>query len=323
MYKYLKFLVVFLCVVFTFHIHLVFAQNFFNNKEIFSHQLEQDNGVCLTFDVPKIDKNKPTKIILYALPNGNNTAQTFGKKLNAGDDWHFDIQHIGAQTKFVRNADTKANYIVVYLENNLKSWPSWRRLHKNSDSLIQRIVFNIYEKYQYLNPKLTLSGHSGGGSFIFGYLNSYTKMPEYIERIGFLDATYGYETEKHHQKLSNWLREKNKFLQVIAYNDSVVVFNGKPLVSATGGTWYRSKLMTKDIANLKYEENADRLIWANKNSSISFILLKNPEAKIFHTVLVEKNGFIHLLLNGSKLASKNYQFWKNRAYEDYILKCFF
>ncbi|MCK7541677.1 MAG: hypothetical protein MZV63_67720 [Marinilabiliales bacterium] len=41
-------------------------------------------------------------LILYALPNGNTIEQTFGKKLHAGDDWHFDIQHIGAQTRFLR-----------------------------------------------------------------------------------------------------------------------------------------------------------------------------------------------------------------------------
>ena len=41
--------------------------------------------------------DKPVLLILYALPNGNTTAQTVGKKLLPGDDWHFDIQHIGAQ----------------------------------------------------------------------------------------------------------------------------------------------------------------------------------------------------------------------------------
>ena len=31
-------------------------------------------------------------IALYALPNGNSTAQTIGKVMQAGDDWHFNIQ---------------------------------------------------------------------------------------------------------------------------------------------------------------------------------------------------------------------------------------
>src|SRR6185295_11897531 len=45
---------------------------------------------------------KPVMLIFFALPNGNTTEQTIGKKLQRGDDWHFDIQHIGAQTRFLR-----------------------------------------------------------------------------------------------------------------------------------------------------------------------------------------------------------------------------
>ncbi len=279
-----------------------------------------DHGVTLTFDEPKSISSKPIKIILYALPNGNTTAQTFGKKLAKGDDWHFDIQHIGAQTKFVRDFDINTNYIVVYLENNLKSWPQWRRQTKNSDSIILKIVNDIYSKYVNLKPRLVLSGHSGGGSFIFGYINAQPQLPDYITRLSFLDATYGYETDKHQQKLATWLLKKDKAIQVIAYNDSVVVYNGKPLVSATGGTWYRSKLMAKDLGNFKFEETIDFLSWKGKHTASLFTLIKNPEAKIFHTVLVEKNGFIHCVFNGTKFASKKYKFWGKRAYESYILE---
>lgn len=279
-----------------------------------------DHGVTLTFDEPKSISSKPTKIILYALPNGNTTAQTFGKKLGKADDWHFDIQHIGAQTKFVRDVDINTNYIVVYLENNLKSWPQWRRQTNNSDSIILQMVNDVYKKYANLSPQLMLSGHSGGGSFIFGYINAQAKLPKYLTRLGFLDATYGYETEKHQQKLTIWLLKKENAIQVIAYNDSVVVYNGKPLVSATGGTWYRSKLMARDLGNFKFEETQDFLFWKDKRNTSLFTLIKNPEAKIFHTVLVERNGFIHFLLNGTKFLNKNYKFWDKRAYESYILE---
>jgi len=40
----------------------------------------------------------------------------------------------------------------------------------------------------------------------------------------------------HKTKLVNWLQANdNNKLVVLAYNDSVVIYNGKPLVSATGG----------------------------------------------------------------------------------------
>lgn len=286
-------------------------------------KLTIDSGITLTFDEPKtLNPSKPTKLILFALPNGNTTAQTFGKKLAQGDDWHYDIQHIGAQTAFIRNTDPKTNYIIVYFENDLKSWPAWRRKHLNGDEQIGKIVNQVLNDYQQYRPRFTLSGHSGGGSFIFGYINSQAQIPAHIERIGFLDATYGYETQKHSEKLKTWLERKNNSLQVIAYNDSVVVYNGKPLVSPTGGTWYRSKLMAKDLEidfKLKAYDLSDRLNWHNAKQLVEFSLIKNPEAKIFHTVLVEKNGFIHLIFNGTKFQSKNYQFWGDRAYQHFVL----
>lgn len=279
-----------------------------------------DSSVTLTFDEGTISHQRPTQVIIYALPNGNTTAQTFGKKIKPGDDWHFDIQHIGAQTKFIRATDNSKNYIVVYAENNLKSWPSWRRNHQQADSLINVLISEVYLKYKSLQPEIVLCAHSGGGSLIFGYINANPVLPPFIKRIGFLDATYAYETEKHQAKLKNWLSNQSNSLQVISYNDSVVVYNGKPLVSPTGGTWYRSKLMANDLQKLKKKETATFLEWNNRQGNVHLLLIKNPEAKIYHTVLVEKNGFIHAILNGTPYASKNYQFWAERAYESFILE---
>lgn len=282
-------------------------------------QVKLDSGVVLTFDEPSsLQRSKPTKVILYALPNGNTSAQTYGKKLLAGDDWHFDIQHIGAQTDFIRKKDPKTNYVVVYCENSLRSWPAWRRKLANADQEIKKIVDLISQRYIAFKPKLTLSGHSGGGSFIFGYLNSQQEIPAMIERIGFLDATYGYETNLHSKKISQWLTKPENALKVIAYNDSVVVYNGKPLVSPTGGTWYRSKLMANDLTSayrLFKFDLFDRINCRDQKERIAFQLIKNPDAKIYHTVLVERNGFIELLFGGTKFKNKGYEFWGSRAYD--------
>lgn len=302
----------------------VLAQTSFDVKFGAPKSIKIDTGITLTIDEPEVfTLSEPTKIIIYALPNGNTTAQTFGKQLTQGDDWHYDIQHIGAQTEFIRKADSLTNYIVVYAENNLKSWPAWRKKFAKADEQIGTIVSDLLARYKNLQPQIILCGHSGGGSFIFGYINSKTQIPNYISRIGFLDATYGYETEKHQTKLNNWLKSKNKSLQVVAYNDSVVVYNGKPLVSPTGGTWYRSKLMATDLKKslkLSASDYPDRLTWNDKKDLIGFTLIKNPEAKIFHTVLVEKNGFIDLIFRGTEHQDKNYKFWGDRAYANFILK---
>jgi len=48
------------------------------------------------------------------------------KKCKRVDDWHFDIQHIAAQTRYIRNTDKRNNYIIAYLMAEQKSWPSWK-----------------------------------------------------------------------------------------------------------------------------------------------------------------------------------------------------
>ena len=73
----------------------------------------------------------------------------------------------------------------------------------------------------------------------FGYLDGVPRIPDNIDRIAFLDSDYGYEDSFHTKKIIEWLKNENHKLVVLAYNDSLVIYNGKPLVSPTGGTWYR------------------------------------------------------------------------------------
>src|SRR5579875_1264049 len=119
-----------------FSILLLFAINAVAQSKIDSFRMYRD--VKITTDVPQL-KYHHTLLILFALPNGNTTEQTMGKKMQPGDDWHFDIQHIKAQTEFIRQR-LKENVIVIYLENNYKSWPTWKQKHTAYKIEIQHIV---------------------------------------------------------------------------------------------------------------------------------------------------------------------------------------
>ena len=89
--------------------------------------LELTPGVTATIVAPThLDPGERVDVILYALPNGNSTAQTMGRPLAQGVDWHFDIQHIAAQTRALRTMGMP-QAVVVYLEADAKSWPAWRR----------------------------------------------------------------------------------------------------------------------------------------------------------------------------------------------------
>jgi hypothetical protein len=52
--------------------------------------------------INSFDATKPTALVFFALPNGNTIEMTVGKQVGPNDDWHYDIQHIGAQTRFLR-----------------------------------------------------------------------------------------------------------------------------------------------------------------------------------------------------------------------------
>ncbi|MEO8377294.1 MAG: hypothetical protein ABI579_06460, partial [Candidatus Sumerlaeota bacterium] len=87
-----------------------FTKSPYFDEQVLSYRFEP--GVSVMINAPaaeKFDASKPTELILYTLPNGNNTAQTFGKDRAEGDDWHFDIQHIGAQTRLLREKMTDKN----------------------------------------------------------------------------------------------------------------------------------------------------------------------------------------------------------------------
>jgi hypothetical protein len=275
--------------------------------------------VTITIDYPITAKKKqPIQLIFFALPNGNSTAWTMGKKMEPGEDWHFDIQHIKAQTAFIRNALPRKSVVVVYLENDQKSWPAWKQKHLNYLDYTKHLIDSISSLFP--EPEIHLNGHSGGGSLVFAYLKAVENIPEKITRISFLDSDYNYDSSYYH-KLNKWLKNKSNQLRVFAYNDSIALYNDKPVVSTTGGTWYRSKKMLADLSNEFQFQNHSTdsiLIYKSKSKQIQFFLKTNPERKILHTKQVELNGFIHSELSGTKKDSKQYLYYGNRAYQTYI-----
>jgi hypothetical protein len=283
--------------------------------------LKLDRGVRVLIDRPDpLPIDKPVLLVFYALPNGNTIEQTIGKIPRPGDDWHFDIQHIGAQTQFIREVMTSRSLVVAYLENDLKSWPTWRKVH--GDGAIAPILDAVRSKFAAEKTRIVLAGHSGGGSLIFGNLNELTTISDSIERIAFLDANYAYETDRHRDKLVAWLKASDRhFLCVLAYNDAVAVLDGKSFVSEAGGTWGKSRLMIQDLDSLisiNETIQLERKRFQALGGRVEFLLTENPDRKILHTVQVEKNGFIEAMLSGTNLEGVGYTYMGDRAYSRFL-----
>jgi len=298
------------------------ASGSFDEQQMIIENLAPDTRILINAPINGFDEGSKVLLIFFALPNGNTIEQTFGKNLKEGDDWHFNIQHIGAQTRFLRQILKKQTVVVAYLESQPKSWPLWKANTPDFQVQAKRMVDEVKFMFSKWNPQVVLNGHSGGGRFIFSYLDAADKIPEDVVRIAFLDSDYGYEDSIYGPKLTRWLKSgNNKFLCTLAYNDSVVVLNGKPIVSPTGGTWYRSKLMLNYLSNeFRFKkQNNDTLIWNTAlKKRIEIVLKTNPDKKIFHTVQVERNGFIHSMLSGTKSEQKVYSYFGDRAYSGFI-----
>jgi hypothetical protein len=152
-----------------------------------------------------LDRRRPVELILYTLPNGNTTAQTIGQRMTAGLDWHFDIQHIGAQTRALRARGLGLEQaVVIYLEAEGRSWPAWRAKmgYPSANARLAEIVREL-RGHSADVPRLsvTLTGHSGGGSFMFGFIEGEDAIPDWLGRISMLDAAYNFDGAVHGAKL--------------------------------------------------------------------------------------------------------------------------
>lgn len=128
----------------------------------------------------------------------------------------------------------------MYLEADTKSWPEWRR-SLGYDIANARIVAMVNQLRVIVgNPSglaVSLTGHSGGGSFMLGFIEGQDALPSWLERIAFLDANYSYEA-RHGQRVAAWLRNSAEHrLVVLAYDDRAIMLDGKKVVSDSGGTW--------------------------------------------------------------------------------------
>lgn len=258
-------------------------------------------------------------LVFFALPNGNTIEQTAGRRPGSTNEWRFDLQHIAAQTRFVRAALPQTRIGVAYLEAKDLSWPAWRKRHGNER--IPGLVDAVRAAFSTNDCDFALTAHSGGGSFIFGHLNAVTNAPRPLRRIAFLDANYAYDSTAHHGKLARWLKQEETRFLVLAYHDSVALLNGKTFVSAEGGTWGRSAVMLEDFTrdfSFAHQTNGPLRVHQAASGRVEFCLRENPERKIWHTILVGQNGFIHALLAGTPAAGAGYEFLGPRAYQAYI-----
>ena len=258
------------------------------------------------------DAKKPTRLVIYAAPNGNTIEQTLGCTATDGLDWHFDIQHVAAQVRALRTVSPNENIVLACIEAEGLSWPAWKRKHKDGPARVQKVVETLRGWIPGPDVRLALAGHSGGGSFLFGFIDAADAIPDAVERIVFLDANYSYsDAEKHGDKLLAWIKgAKSRRLVVIAYDDRKITLNDKPVVGPDGGTFRATERMrTRFARDVTFAEStADDIITRSAlDGQLALVVHTNPKNRILHTALVgEMNGLLRGLTESGFSAPRAY-----------------
>lgn len=252
---------------------------------------------------------RPTRVLVFALPNGNTLEETLGCAPAEGRHWRHGIQHIAAQTRMLRSMLPDERIVLIAVEAKGLTWPNWRATHEGANAIIAEKFAAWRERFggRPLKPalsKVTLACHSGGGSFLWGVIEGNDVLPDWLDRIVYLDANYSFDAAKHDEKLRAWLDSPGDEhrLVVIAYDDREITLDGKKVVGDDGGTFRATERMHQAFSAAKplvtaVEEPWTRTVgWGGRFRSE---VHANPENKILHTRLVgEMNGLVHAQLIG-------------------------
>ena len=151
------------------------------------------------------------------------------------------------------------------------------------------------------NPRhlvVTLTGHSGGGSFMFGFIEGQDSLPSWLERIAFLDANYNFDYE-HGESWSKWLRAESA-----EHARGACVRRPQHHARRQEGRFGFRRNVARIVAH-------DELPRASRSRSrdtlgdfvryhapqIEILLHPNPANRILHTEMIgEMNGYMHAML---------------------------
>lgn len=281
-------------------------------------------AVVVAPDAAKFDPNLPTQLVIFATPNGNTIEQTLGCARAEGRDWHFNIQHVAAQVRHWRAVHTSENVVLACVQADLRSWPTWRQRYADSFRLIRRMVDAIAGQVPSDDTHIVLTGHSGGGSFIAGFVNSVDAIPSAVGRIAYLDANYSYSTDEGHgRKFVEWLQaDPTRQFVVLAYDDREIELDGKKVVGPTGGT-YRASHRLLDYLDDQTTLIRDTLGEFQRTTCyderLRVLIHPNPGNRILHTRLVgEMNGLVYALATGTADEGAWGMLGTPRVYNDWV-----
>lgn len=293
----------------------------FKEKEIFSEKTltyfyppESPAPLRIHINIPKDFDPDQAIITFFALPEGNTIEQTEGRK---GGHWRNRIQQVGAQIRELRASNTTPSRAVVYIEGpplpgtNSPSLINFLKTDRaQKGKVFADLMQDVKTKLGTTNATIDISGHSGGGSLKFAYLEHVDTIPDDIKRISFLDSNYGCR-RPHVDKMTEWLQRSNDhFLTVSVYDDRQVQVKDpktgemKPLGASS---FLRAQEMMEffrqngiDLKQVPARETPGYTKFTALDGRVNFVILENPGNKIRHSETVQLGGLTYAETAGTQ-----------------------
>jgi hypothetical protein len=133
---------------------------------------------------------------------------------------------------------------------------------------------------------------------MFGFIEGRPALPDWLERIAFLDANYNFAAS-HGETLVTWLRRDPRHVLVsLAYDDREITLDGRRVVSDSGGTWRATDRMLAAFRGvLPLVTDTLGEFERHRTPQVELLRHPNPRNRILHTEMIgEMNGYMHAML---------------------------
>lgn len=266
------------------------------------------------------DRKKPTRMVVFTLPAGNTIEQTIGAKKQPGQDWHYEIQQIGAQVRKLREISPGENIVVAYVEAPNLNPGGWKKDQPGRGQVMAQLFEDVRAKLAVPQVTIDISGHSAGRSLKFSYIDEQPQIPDNVKRLSFLDSNHSYNPARG-EKIVKWLKATNDhYLTVISYDDRNVTYQGKPVAGAVGyeRTYEMIAFFQQQGITLTKQQKNGYVQYSGLDGRVNFLVMDNPQNKILHTETVFRNGLLYAETSGTGLEAAAGQFNGPLTFEQYI-----
>jgi len=287
-----------------------------------THEEVTEDARIVTNVDPRFDPQRPSIVVVYALPNGNTIEQTLGRKRNEGESFRFDIQHVLAQTRLLR-ALVAENVVLVCLEEKALSWPVWVRRHADAPARARALL--LAQAPFVTAPRYVWASHSGGGSLVLAAVDG-GPIPAEVDTLVFLDSHYAFEEKTGEgKKLGAWIAASATHrLVAIAYDDRNVRLHKRRVVGPKGGSYRATDRMRIALQHTGLSFAHDRVgpfdRYLAAGGRVDLRVHPNKENRILHSALVsDENGYLFALgLGHGSAVEARARFGRPRAFEAFV-----